>query len=317
MNLEHVVTISIPTPFPVGSVNAYLVRSEPVTLIDAGVNTDEAFDVLRSVFQREKLILSDLKRVFLTHTHIDHVGLLGRLREHADFTIHGHREAAHQRLNSPENEKEDQRFALGIMREFGTPEEIVRESAREQQTYREYATDAIVDEGLEDGEVIGQHVAYHVPGHSAMDMLFADQEAHLGFTGDHLLPRITPNPLLRRPKSGQPRAKSLLEYRKSLRKTQGLDIDICYPGHGEPIRNPREAIENLLQRQDKRNQRILEILGSRRLSVYQVARALFPRMDPKFTFLGLSSAAGHLEVLEEEGRVISEYQDGILCFRRV
>lgn len=315
MNIEQVVTISIPTPLPVGPVNAYLIKSEPVTLIDAGVNTDEAFAVLKNAFESEGLAPGDLERVLLTHTHIDHVGLLGKLRDHADFTIYAHSNAAHHRLNSVEREEEAQRFALEIMREFGTPEEIVREAAREQHTYREYATDAIVDEGLEDGETIGRHTAYHVPGHSAMDVLLADHEARIAFTGDHLLPRITPNPLLRRPKPGQPRTKSLVEYRESLRKTHALDLDVCFPGHGETIRNPRESIENLLERQNKRNGRIVEILGSQNLSVYQVACALFPRMNPKFTFLGLSSAAGHLEVLEEEGRVVSEYEDGILYFR--
>ncbi|MFO7973672.1 MAG: MBL fold metallo-hydrolase [Candidatus Hydrogenedentota bacterium] len=300
-----------------GSVNAYLVKSDPVTLIDAGVNTDEAFAILKTAFEKEGLAFSDLEQVLLTHTHIDHVGLLGRLRDHGDFIVCAHPESVHHELISAKSQEEAHRFALRIMRELGAPEEIVREAASEQHSYREYATEATVDRGLEDTETVGRHTAYHVPGHSAMDILLADHEARFAFTGDHLLPRITPNPLLRRSKSGQPRAKSLVEYRRSLRKTHDLDLNICFPGHGEPIRNPRTAIENLLERQDRRSQRILDILGHRCLSVYQVAQELFPRMAPKYTFLGLSSATGHLEVLEEENRVVSEHRDGILYFRAV
>ncbi|HOD48443.1 MAG TPA: MBL fold metallo-hydrolase [Candidatus Hydrogenedentes bacterium] len=317
MSRARIVPISIPTPLPVGSVNVFLLASDPVTLVDAGLNTGEAFEVLKAAFKNEGLALSDLEQVLLTHTHIDHVGLLGRLRDYADFTVYAHPWAAHRSLNSEDQHEKARRFGLQIMRELGAPDDVAHKAAGEQHSFREFATDATVDKGLEDGEVIGPHTACHVPGHSALDMLFVDNAHRIAFTGDHLLPRITPNPLLRRPRAGQPRVKSLVQYRESLRKTHALDLDVCYPGHGEPIRNHRAVIESLLERQHKRNQRVLEILGGRRLSVYEVARQLFPRMDAKFTFLGLSSAAGHLEILEEEGRVVSEYEDGILCFRAV
>ncbi len=317
MNAFPVVPISFPTPFLVGAVNAFLVKSDPITLVDAGLKTGEAFDILRSVFKQQGLALSDLKTVLLTHTHIDHVGLLGRLRDHADFTIYAHPDATHHRLNCENNREEAHQFGLAIMRKFGAPDEVVREASEEQHSYREYASDASVDEGVEDREAVGPYTVYHVPGHSALDILFVDHDARLAFTGDHILTETSPNPLLRRPKPGQPRAKSLVQYRHSLRITHDLDLDVCYPGHGAPIQNHRAVIEALLARQDKRSQRILEILGGRSLSVYDVARALFPRMDTKYMFLQLSSSVGHLEVLEEEGRVVSEAVDGVLCFRRV
>ena len=155
MSRDHVVPIAIPTPFPVGPVNAFLLKSDPVTLVDAGLNTDEAFDTLKAAFAREGLALGNLKAVLLTHTHIDHVGLLGRLRHHADFTIYAHPGTTHHRLNSEDNQEEARRFGLRIMREFGAPEEIIQEAANEQHSYREYATDAAIDEGVEDGQRLG------------------------------------------------------------------------------------------------------------------------------------------------------------------
>ncbi len=317
MTTASVVHIPLPTPFRVGPVNVCLITSEPVTLVDAGLNTDEAFAVLENAFLREGLALSDLQVVLLTHTHIDHIGLLGRLHEHASFTTYAHPDAAEHRLNCEKKHEEAQRFAFAIMRECGVPDEIVRAAAEEQQSYREYDTDAAVDHGLEEGAALGRFSVYHVPGHSALDMLFVDHEARIAFTGDHILVGTTPNPLLRRPKLGQPREKSLVQYRASLRKTHDLDIDICYPGHGDPIRNHRQVIEALWARQENRNARILELLGGRCMPVYEIARELFPRMNSKYVYLGISSAIGHLEVLEEEGKVASEHRDGILCFRRV
>ena len=103
MNGPEIVPIALPTPFRVGPVNVFLVKSTPLTLIDAGVNTGEAFEALRAAFKREALALSDLEVVLLTHTHIDHVGLLGRLRACADFTVYAHPDATHHRLNLEDN----------------------------------------------------------------------------------------------------------------------------------------------------------------------------------------------------------------------
>ena len=42
----------VPTPFPVGPINLYLILDDPLTLIDTGPKTDEAYAALRSEFAR-------------------------------------------------------------------------------------------------------------------------------------------------------------------------------------------------------------------------------------------------------------------------
>ena len=44
-----IIPLSIPTPFYVGDVNVYLIKEDPVTLIDIGPKTDEA---ARGLFAR-------------------------------------------------------------------------------------------------------------------------------------------------------------------------------------------------------------------------------------------------------------------------
>jgi glyoxylase-like metal-dependent hydrolase (beta-lactamase superfamily II) len=202
-----------------------------------------------------------------------------------------------------------------MMREFGTPDDVVQRAAAEQRMFREYAADAAVDQGLEDGQTVGPYTVYHVPGHSAKDILFVDHERRIAFTGDHVLPSVTPNSLLPRPKLGQARPKGLVQYCDSLRKTRSLDLDTCFPGHGGAIHDHRAVIDSLFKRVDGRNARVLNILGSQLLSVYEVARGLFPGADAAQMYLQLTAAVGHLDLLEEEGRVAPEYRDGVLCFR--
>lgn len=38
----RIVPLSLPTPYPVGPVNAYLLPGPPVTLVDCGPKTDDA-----------------------------------------------------------------------------------------------------------------------------------------------------------------------------------------------------------------------------------------------------------------------------------
>lgn len=42
----EVFILPFPTPFPVGNVNLYLVRKDPITLIDTGPRTPQAYRAL-------------------------------------------------------------------------------------------------------------------------------------------------------------------------------------------------------------------------------------------------------------------------------
>ena len=71
MRIEKLV---VPTPFPVGPINLYLIVDDPVTLVDTGPKTDESRDALEAELARLGFKLADIERVILTHTHEDHCG---------------------------------------------------------------------------------------------------------------------------------------------------------------------------------------------------------------------------------------------------
>ncbi len=87
-----IVPISVPTPFYVGPVNVYLIREEPLTLVDTGPKTKEALEALREGLRKERLRVSDIRRILLTHAHEDHCGLAKKLRDEAkdaEVFVHG------------------------------------------------------------------------------------------------------------------------------------------------------------------------------------------------------------------------------------
>ena len=101
-----ILPLSIPTPFPVGPINIYLVREDPLTLIDTGPRTNEALEALRAQLRAAGLIISDIARVILTHTHEDHCGLARIIQEESGARVHVHQwehqnisNARHNRVN--------------------------------------------------------------------------------------------------------------------------------------------------------------------------------------------------------------------------
>src|SRR4051812_36080828 len=71
--------IQLPLPH-IGSVNAWLLRGDPLTLVDAGPANEEAFDALRAGLRDEGVRLEDIELFLGTHHHLDHVGLAPAVR---------------------------------------------------------------------------------------------------------------------------------------------------------------------------------------------------------------------------------------------
>ena len=63
--------LPLPTPFPIGRVNAYLAQGEALTLIDTGVNSPQSYDALRAGLAALGATPADLDRIIVTHHHTD------------------------------------------------------------------------------------------------------------------------------------------------------------------------------------------------------------------------------------------------------
>ncbi|MCC6145079.1 MAG: hypothetical protein IT368_14835 [Candidatus Hydrogenedentes bacterium] len=161
----------------------------------------------------------------------------------------------------------------------------------------------------------GPFRTFFVPGHSATDTLLVNETDGYTIVGDHILETINPNPLLRPPRqAGAPRDKSLVQYQASLRRSRALDLGHCYPGHGPRFDDHRKVIDGLIHQHDRRNRKVLNLLGADSSTVYAMSRALYPDLPVQHLYLALSVAAGHLELLEQDGAVRVERRDGVLAY---
>ena len=82
--------LELPTPFPVGPVNAYLLRGDPLTLVDTGPKTVEAQTALERGVAAAGARLKDIRRILLTHGHTDHAGNAAWVAQRSGAPVHVH-----------------------------------------------------------------------------------------------------------------------------------------------------------------------------------------------------------------------------------
>ncbi len=311
---KNIVQITLPTPFAVGPVNVFLFKGETPILFDTGLKNDESYTILEKALAAEGYAFSDLAAIVITHGHRDHNGMLGKLQQETDARTYGHPLVREQGLDAAEGGEATKQFYIGIMREFGVSAEIIEEANSLYNRFRSYSDGFRIDQVLEDGGNILGFKTFFVPGHSPSDTLFVHDELGITIVGDHILKKTNPNPLLRRPKQGETRAKALVEYQASLKKSRSLDLKLCLPGHGEPFEPHQAVVDGILDRQEQRTQKVLAMVKEGDTTPYLISRKLFPSLENKHLHMGLSIGVGHMEVLEERGELRSEHMDGVLHF---
>src|SRR3954447_13744836 len=80
--------VQIPLPLPhIGSVNVWLLRGDPVTLVDTGPLREDALAALERGLVDAGTRLEDIERVLVTHHHLDHSGLAATIAERSGARV--------------------------------------------------------------------------------------------------------------------------------------------------------------------------------------------------------------------------------------
>ncbi|HEX2231812.1 MAG TPA: MBL fold metallo-hydrolase [Thermoleophilaceae bacterium] len=313
--------LAIPTPFAVGRVNVYLIEDEPLTLVDAGPNSATSFDELQRGLRELGHELEELELVILTHQHIDHLGLVGIVASHSGADVATIDVAVPFVENYSEHAAEDDEFAGDLMRRHGIPDDVATALRTVSQSFRAWGSKAEVTRVLRDGEVIEfrdrrLEVCFR-PGHSPTDTVFHDPDRRMLIAADHLLKRISSNPLITRPLAGGERRQALVEYLQSLEKTRAMDLDLVLPGHGDPITDHRALIDKRFDLTRRRTEKFHKLIAERSRSAYDLAQSLWGNIAVTQAYLTLSEVLGHTDLLVNAGRVREIDDEGVVRFEAV
>ncbi len=308
----NIFQIKVPLPYnPLGHLNSYLVRSEGKNLlIDTGLDFPQAFQVLRNGLKKAGVKNEDMIEILLTHFHADHVGLIGRIRKTTgNFKLMIHRVEAELSRVIVGGSEEYREKMKAFLETNGAPSSLVRNLERfhpafqTPEAYKELATASV---SLEDNQVIpvGDHnlQVLWTPGHSPGHICLYETSLKILFSGDHLLPNITPH-VAKFLEDMNP----LKDYMKSLDRTRKLEVDVVLPAHEKTFKNHRLRIRQLKLHHNQRLAQLRDKLKARSSTAYTLASRIHWDVDyeswekfPQFQkYLALGETVAHLNLLEE------------------
>lgn len=302
--------ISLPTPYPIGPVTVYLLRTDPITLVDTGPATRAAWSELRSALAARGLKPGDVQRVLVTHGHHDHFGLARRL-ERTGAVVYAHPDDGHNLAL----ERHYRRLLFELRRAgISLRQRASLLSALWALDLTTRALDGFAP--LRDGQRLahsrGEIVVHHVPGHSPGHVAFELVGERLVLSGDTVLEGITPNAVVDLDPAAPERPfLSLSAYRRSLDRLDQLVPARLLPAHGPCIDDVQRRTAWLRARQDERAEQVAALLEGNGASVAELVGRLFPGIRVVGLFLAYSEVFGHLLELRRRGLARSVSEGGV------
>jgi glyoxylase-like metal-dependent hydrolase (beta-lactamase superfamily II) len=298
--------LSLPTPFPVGPVNAYLLLGDPLTIVDPGMLWADTTDLIAAGLARHGRTIAELAQIVVTHGHPDHFGAAGWLAANSAAVVVAGRAEAPKLLGRLD------RTRLGdLVTLLGIPAEVRDTFSGFYDGVRDLTHPIDPDRLvlLDDGDVLdagGRMWHAHVtPGHAVGHLSLYDRADRTLLSGDHLLACISPNPVLE-PDPGTPhgRRRSLVEYLESLDRFCRLDPLSVLPGHG-PCFTEVATLASAMRAHhlDRADDILRAVHAAGEPTAYDLVGDIFPDITGFSIMLGVSEVVGHLDLLEADGSV--------------
>jgi glyoxylase-like metal-dependent hydrolase (beta-lactamase superfamily II) len=267
------------------------------------MHTKEAEAALRAALAEAGVSLEDVRRVFVTHLHPDHIGMAGTLEDAgAEVLMHEPELANASRMWSRGHAMVDETYSW--FGRHGMPPDV-NAGMRESWLEIGRAVDPIerVSTAV-DGEVVdlgGRVVRLKwTPGHTDYHAVLVDEAEGILFAGDHVLPRITSNVGLYSFSRDDP----LADFLGALGAVRSLPVRRVLPAHGEPFDDLPGRVDQILAHHEDRLRATLAAVGDGERDAYTICRILFPVLrsahEERFA---LAETLAHLRYLERRGRV--------------
>ncbi len=255
---------SVPVPIPDSPLRytlSYAFTGDAgVVIVDPGWDTAAGRQAVADGLAAAGAGLRDVAGVVVTHIHPDHHGLSGWLREESGAWIAMHpaeAETLPARLWRQRRPGGDQDWLRG----HGVPDDDLAALSVGPDQLAHVLDMAEPDRFLRDGDLLpmaGRDVrAIWTPGHTPGHLCLHDAAAGVLLTGDHLLPRISPNIGVDRGRGDDP----LTAYLASLGGAASFRADEALPAHEYRFRRIDVRAADLIAHHQRRGAEILRAVN--------------------------------------------------------
>ena len=320
--------LKVPIPNnPLEATNVYLLRGDKVvTLIDTGWDSETAFNSLNRQLAEIGVGFSDISQIIVTHAHFDHYGLAGKIKQISNAKIYMHQRdldifstryvVTEEFLNRVVQWFVSNGVPLPLLTAIHGPISGFRKPIPAQPDVLLNGDETIAS-GTFNLKVIW------TPGHSPGHICLYEPVQKILFSGDHILPVITPNVSLTAASTGNP----LGDYLISLQAVKNLAVVLVLPAHEDVFNNLTERVEGIIHHHEMRTEEILKALDHQEKTAYQLANMItwMPEqggvnhddLSPIAKLAAVSETLAHLKAMTIQKQVISINHDSIVYYKDI
>jgi glyoxylase-like metal-dependent hydrolase (beta-lactamase superfamily II) len=312
----------VPLPLPndgLRAVNVYVISTpDGLVCVDAGWGIPESRTLFEEALTSLGAGLPDVRRFLVTHVHRDHYTQAVKVRRDAGSHVGlglGEKPTLDALQDSHRTPLNGQVLALrragakeladGIEAWFKTQ----KADPHNWESPDEWLTEGPID--LTDRTL---H-AIETPGHTAGHLVFHDEDNRLLFSGDHVLPTITPSIGFEPVLSENP----LGAFLRSLAVVRSRPDAMLLPAHGPVTESAHARVDELVAHHGKRLEETEAAVRAGASTTVEVAGELrwtrrgwtLAELDPFNAMLAIFETGAHLELLAAQGRLSVQVEDGV------
>jgi glyoxylase-like metal-dependent hydrolase (beta-lactamase superfamily II) len=305
---------------PLKWLNSYIVKGDDrFLIIDTGFNREDCLKKMNSSLQKLGVDL-DKTDIFITHLHVDHIGLTGALaRENSK--VYFNEPEAQQIKSVRDNWNYYWQKIVNVYVANGFAAEGAQLSMKSHPAHKDGLKRMIDFTIVKDGDMIDigdfHFRCVATPGHSPGHMSLYEANKKILVAGDHILFDITPNIAY-----WVQMEDALGDYLASLEKVNALDVKLVLTGHRRLVHDLQGRVKELQEHHRARLNEVLVALGDGEKDVLQIAPHIkwditaktWEEFPPPQKWFAFGETMTHVMYLEARGKVRRSNRTGTIKY---